>query len=96
MGDCPERDFCDVLVRFFNTVHFKLLKILYHVLRQSSRCLYEDAEFNVRAEGEDGKTASEYSTYDTLSQIGKRKREFVCQGAEVELRLIRGNIADAC
>ena len=34
---------------------------------------YEDAEFNVRAEGEDGKTASEYKqfdclgTYDTLS-----------------------------
>ena len=28
--------------------------IVYYVPRQSSRCLYEDAEFNVRAEGEDG------------------------------------------
>ena len=49
---------------------------------------------NVRAEGEEGKTASEYKqfdclgTYDTLSEIGKRKREFVYRGAEVKLRLI--------
>ena len=27
MGDSPERDVCDVLVSFFNTNHFKLLKI---------------------------------------------------------------------
>ena len=27
-------------------------------------------------------------TYDTLSEIGKRKREFVCRGAEFKLRLI--------
>ena len=27
MGDSPERDFCDVVVSFFNTIHFKLLKI---------------------------------------------------------------------
>ena len=27
-------------------------------------------------------------TYDTLSEMGNRKREFVCRGAEVELRLI--------
>ena len=27
-------------------------------------------------------------TYDTLSEIGKRKREFICRGAEVKLRLI--------
>ena len=39
-------------------------------------------------------TASEYKqcdclgTYDTLSKIGNRKPEFVCRGAEVELRLI--------
>ena len=26
MGDFPERDLCDILVSFFNTVHFKLLK----------------------------------------------------------------------
>ena len=62
--------------------------------RYSSRCLYEDAEFNVRAEGDDGKTASEskqfdcLGKYDTLSEIGKRKREFVCRGVGVELRLI--------
>ena len=50
-------------------------------------------------------TASEYKqfdcpgAYDTLSEIGKRKREFFCRGAEVKLRLIvlqyvdmRGNI----
>ena len=68
--------------------------IVYYVSRLSSRYLYEDAECNVRAEGEDGKTVSEYKqldclgTYDTLSEIGKRKREFICQGAEVKLRLI--------
>ena len=28
------------------------------------------------------------STYDTLSEMGKRKREFVCRGAAVQLRLI--------
>ena len=56
--------------------------------------LYKDAEFNVRADNEDGKTASEYTqfdclgTYDTLSEIGKKKREFVCRGVEVKLRLI--------
>ena len=27
MGDSPERNLCDVLVSFFNTIHFKLLKI---------------------------------------------------------------------
>ena len=27
-------------------------------------------------------------TYDTFSEIGKRKREFVCRGAEFKLRLI--------
>ena len=27
-------------------------------------------------------------TYDILSKIGKRKREFVCRGAKVKLRLI--------
>ena len=27
-------------------------------------------------------------TYDTWSEIGKRKREFVCRGAEFKLRLI--------
>ena len=26
MGDCPARDLCDVLVSFFNVIHFKLLK----------------------------------------------------------------------
>ena len=68
--------------------------IVYYVPRQSSWCLYEDAEFNVRAEGEDSKTASEYKqldclgAYDTLSEIRKRKREFVCRGAEFKLRLI--------
>ena len=68
--------------------------IVYYVPRQSSRCLYEDAEFNVWAEGEDDKTASEYKqlnclgTYDTLSEIGKRKREFVWRGAKFKLRLI--------
>ena len=57
----------------------------YYVPRQSSRCCYEDAEFNVRAFG---KTASEYKqfdclgSYDTLSGIGKRKCDFVCRGAE--------------
>ena len=41
-----------------------------------------------------GKTASEYKqfdclgTYDTLSEIGKRRREFACRGAAVKLRLI--------
>ena len=25
-------------------------------------------------------------TYDTLPEVGKRKPEFVCQGAEVKLR----------
>ena len=46
------------------------------------------------AEGEDGKTASDYKqlnclgAYDTLSEIGKKKREFVCRGAEFKLRLI--------
>ena len=49
-------------------------KIVYYVPRQSSGCLYEDAEFNVRAESEDGKTVSEYKqfdcpgAYDTLSE----------------------------
>ena len=45
--------------------------------------------------GDDGEIASEYKhvldclgTYDTLSEIGKRKREFVCQGAGIKLRLI--------
>ena len=39
-------------------------------------------------------TASEYKqfdflgTYNTLFKIGKRKREFVCRGGEVKLRLI--------
>ena len=56
--------------------------------------MYEDEEFNIRAEGEDGQTASEYKqldclgTYDTLSEIGKRKREFVCREAVFKLRLI--------
>ena len=57
----------------------------------SIRCLYEDAEFNVLAFGSDGKTASAFDclgVYDTLSEIGKRKREFICWGAEVKLRLI--------
>ena len=27
MGDSPERKLCDVLVSFFNTIHFKLLNI---------------------------------------------------------------------
>ena len=42
----------------------------------------------------DGKIVSEYKqfnclgTYDTLSEIGKRKREFVYRGAKVKLRLI--------
>ena len=42
----------------------------------------------------DGKIASEYKqldclgTYETLSEIGKRKREFVCRGAEFKLRLM--------
>ena len=55
--------------------------------RHSSRCLYEDEEFNV-------KTASEYKQldclgiYDTLSEIGRRKREFVYREAEFKLRLI--------
>ena len=31
---------------------------------------------------------SSNSKYDTLSEIEKRKREFVCRGAEVKLRLI--------
>ena len=59
------------------------VKIVYYVPRQSSRCLYEDAEFNVRAEDEDCQTASEYKqldrlgTYGTLSKIGKRKGKFV-------------------
>ena len=67
---------------------------VYYVPRQSSRWLYEDEEFNVWAEGEDGKTACEYKqldclgTYDTFSEIGKRKREFVCREAELKLRLI--------
>ena len=29
------------------------------------------------------------SAYDALSEIGKRKREFVCRGVEVKLRLIQ-------
>ena len=68
--------------------------IVYYVPRQSSRCLYEDAAFNVLAEGDHGKTAFEYEqfdcldSYDTSSEIGQRKREFVCRGAEVKLRLI--------
>ena len=66
-----------------------------YVPRQSTGCFYEDA----------GKTVSENKqfdcsgAYDILSEIGKRKREFVCRGAEVKLRLIvlqyvhmRGNI----
>ena len=66
----------------------------YYVPRQSSRRLYEDPEFKVWAKGEDGKNVSEYkqfdylSTYDTLSGIGKRKREFFCRGVEVKLRPI--------
>ena len=65
-----------------------------NVKKKKKRCLYEDAEFNVRAEDEDDKTASEYKqadclgTYDTLSEIGKRKREFVCRGAKFKLRSI--------
>ena len=61
--------------------------IVNYVQRQSGRCLYEDAEFN-------GKTASEYEefdclgTYDIISETGKGKREFVCRGAKVKLRLI--------
>ena len=63
--------------------------MVYYEPRQSSRCLYADAEFNVRAEGKDGKTASEYMIlYDTLSEIGKKKREFVCRETEVKLRSI--------
>ena len=47
-----------------------------------------------RAGDVDGKTASDYKqlyclgTYDTLSEIGKRKRELICRGAKVKLRLI--------
>ena len=56
--------------------------IVYYVPRQSKKFLYEDAEFNVQAESEDGKTASEYKQfdclgrYDTLYEIGMRNREF--------------------
>ena len=99
------RDGVDVRIVFVNEIfHAKISAakkacryslIEYCVPRQSSRCLYEDGEFNVRAEGEDGKTASaEYKqfdclgTYDTLSEIGKRKHKFVCRGEEVNLRLI--------
>ena len=68
--------------------------IVYYVPRQSSKSLYKNAECNVLALGSDGKTASEYKQfdclgrYDSLSGIGKRKRKFVCRGAEVQLRLI--------
>ena len=57
---------------FFSCV--KKIVIVYYVPKQSSRSLYEDAGFNVWAEGEDDKTASEYKqldclgTYDTLSR----------------------------
>ena len=43
-------------------------------------------------------TASEYKqfdyrgTYNALSKIGKRKREFVCQRPEVKLRLISNRL----
>ena len=47
------------------------------------RCLYEDTEFNGRAEREDC-----LGTYDTLSELRKRKRENICRAAEVKLRLI--------
>ena len=63
-------------------------EIVYYVPRQSSGCLYEDADFNVPAFGSDGRTVSEYKqfdcpgAYDTLSEIEKRKREFVCRGAK--------------
>ena len=70
----------------------KRMKIVCYVPTQSSRCLYKDAEFNLRAEAEEDKTTSEYKQFDclgaTLSNIRKRKREFVYRGAEVKLRLI--------
>ena len=40
--------------------------IVYYVPGQVSRCLYEDVESNVRVEGEDGRTASEYKQFDCL------------------------------
>ena len=49
---------------------------------------------NLPSEPKEGKAASEYKQFDclgtddTLSEIGKRKRESVCRRAEVKLRLI--------
>ena len=97
-----------------------LVIIVYYVPRQSSRRLYDDAEFNVRVKQFDclgtydcvmpdcqgvGESRlyskrvkkspsagfvpqSGITTYDTLSEIGKRKREFICRGEEVKLSLI--------
>ena len=70
-----------------NFEHLKLhdIKIVYYVPRQSSRCLYEDTEFNcIRVE-----TAwlpIRYIQYFIWKR--KRKREFFCRGAEFKLRLI--------
>ena len=56
--------------------------------------LFENAEFNVRAEGEDDKIASEYKgqlyccgAYDTLSEIDRKSANLSAQGI-VEWRLI--------
>ena len=55
--------------------------IVYYVPMQPSRCLYEDAEFNLFTFGSDDKTVSKFQqfdcvgTYDTLFEKEKRKRD---------------------
>ena len=68
--------------------------IVYYVPRQSSRCLYENAEFNVWAEDEDDKTPSEYkqlnclgTTYDT-SHVGIDHRPGIGQMANLTGRFL--------
>ena len=58
--------FCLHSVMFIRFNYVSRQVIVYYVPKQLSRSLYEDTEFNVRDEGKDGKTASEYKQFDCL------------------------------
>ena len=60
--------------------------IVYYVPRQSGRCSYEDAEFNIGAKGEDGKTAFEYKKFDCLGIYDTLKQGRVSANLSAEER----------
>ena len=79
---------------FVTRLSYLFSKIVYYVPRQSSWCLYSDAVLPSSPSARTLSSASSYKqlnclgAYNTLSAIRKRKREFVCRGAEFKLRLI--------